>query len=119
MHTIRLCTHIHLSTCQESVCSLLGGNKATGWGRESGSDAWKEYMRRSAWYDDCACGSIWGTCSMSDYCLFSQCTVQSTMERIYLWLKGLSLSDQSCQTMSTTLRMLYSFPKILLTDIRS
>jgi len=26
----------------------FGGNKETGWGREAGSDAWKQYMRRSA-----------------------------------------------------------------------
>lgn len=29
------------------VCA--GGEKATGGGRESGSDAWKQYMRRSTW----------------------------------------------------------------------
>ena len=27
-----------------------GGEKHTGGGRESGSDAWKQYMRRSTWY---------------------------------------------------------------------
>lgn len=26
-----------------------GGEKSTGGGRESGSDAWKQYMRRSTW----------------------------------------------------------------------
>eukprot|EP01094_Clydonella_sp_ATCC50884_P013877 TRINITY_DN2419_c0_g1_i1.p2 TRINITY_DN2419_c0_g1~~TRINITY_DN2419_c0_g1_i1.p2 ORF type:complete len:557 (+),score=182.76 TRINITY_DN2419_c0_g1_i1:139-1671(+) len=26
----------------------FGGNKETGWGREAGSDSWKQYMRRSA-----------------------------------------------------------------------
>lgn len=29
---------------------LPGGEKHTGGGRESGSDAWKAYMRRSTWY---------------------------------------------------------------------
>ena len=33
--------HPHLS---------VGGEKHTGGGRESGSDAWKQYMRRSTWY---------------------------------------------------------------------
>ena len=27
-----------------------GGEKDTGGGRESGSDSWKQYMRRSTWY---------------------------------------------------------------------
>ena len=29
---------------------LLGGEKHTGGGRESGSDSWKQYMRRSTWW---------------------------------------------------------------------
>lgn len=29
--------------------NLVGGEKHTGGGRESGSDAWKAYMRRSTW----------------------------------------------------------------------
>eukprot|EP00924_Labyrinthula_sp_SR-Ha-C_P014488 maker-scaffold_94-snap-gene-0.27-mRNA-1 protein AED:0.05 eAED:0.05 QI:7/1/1/1/0/0/2/271/481 len=29
------------------IGGAFGGNKATGWGRESGSDSWKQYMRRS------------------------------------------------------------------------
>lgn len=29
---------------------MTGGEKHTGGGRESGSDAWKAYMRRSTWY---------------------------------------------------------------------
>lgn len=28
---------------------FVGGEKHTGGGRESGSDAWKQYMRRSTW----------------------------------------------------------------------
>ena len=34
---------------QSSSC-FQGGEKATGGGRESGSDAWKSYMRRSTWW---------------------------------------------------------------------
>lgn len=34
-----------------NLCSeMTGGEKHTGGGRESGSDAWKAYMRRSTWY---------------------------------------------------------------------
>ena len=28
---------------------IIGGEKATGGGRQAGSDAWKQYMRRSTW----------------------------------------------------------------------
>ncbi len=28
---------------------ISGGEKHTGGGRESGSDSWKQYMRRSTW----------------------------------------------------------------------
>ena len=31
------------------IYRLKGGEKHTGGGRESGSDAWKAYMRRSTW----------------------------------------------------------------------
>ena len=31
------------------IFSYKGGEKHTGGGRESGSDAWKNYMRRSSW----------------------------------------------------------------------
>lgn len=30
--------------------ALAGGEKHTGGGRESGSDSWKQYMRRSSWF---------------------------------------------------------------------
>ena len=30
-------------------CCSSGGEKATGGGREAGSDSWKQYMRRSTW----------------------------------------------------------------------
>lgn len=29
------------------IGGAFGGNKETGWGREAGSDSWKQYMRRS------------------------------------------------------------------------
>ncbi|KAG8702060.1 hypothetical protein FRC11_011711, partial [Ceratobasidium sp. 423] len=32
----------------DSVGAAFGGNKGTGWGRESGGDAWKQYVRWSA-----------------------------------------------------------------------
>ena len=35
--------------CIYLMCVCAGGEKATGGGRESGSDAWKQYMRRSTW----------------------------------------------------------------------
>ena len=34
-------------TSGAEIGGAFGGNKATGWGRESGSDSWKQYMRRS------------------------------------------------------------------------
>ena len=37
-----------LSLCADN-CLFSGGEKHTGGGRESGSDAWKAYMRRSTW----------------------------------------------------------------------
>lgn len=37
-------------TCSVIINVFIGGEKATGGGRESGSDSWKQYMRRSTWY---------------------------------------------------------------------
>lgn len=37
----------NIPTNGAEIGGAFGGNKATGWGRESGSDAWKQYMRRS------------------------------------------------------------------------
>ena len=31
----------------KNLGGAFGGNKATGWGREAGSDSWKQYMRRT------------------------------------------------------------------------
>eukprot|EP00512_Aurantiochytrium_limacinum_P002438 CAMPEP_0171497554 /NCGR_PEP_ID=MMETSP0958-20121227/7340_1 /TAXON_ID=87120 /ORGANISM="Aurantiochytrium limacinum, Strain ATCCMYA-1381" /LENGTH=520 /DNA_ID=CAMNT_0012031817 /DNA_START=213 /DNA_END=1775 /DNA_ORIENTATION=+ len=37
------------TSCSGAECGLaFGGNGTTGWGRECGSDAWKQYMRRSS-----------------------------------------------------------------------
>lgn len=36
-----------------------GGEKHTGGGRESGSDSWKQYMRRSTWYVHMYIISLW------------------------------------------------------------
>ena len=35
----------------DSPNCVPGGEKHTGGGRESGSDSWKQYMRRATWYD--------------------------------------------------------------------
>lgn len=37
----------NIGTSGAEIGGAFGGNKETGWGRESGSDAWKGYMRRS------------------------------------------------------------------------
>jgi len=39
--------NINIPTNGAEIGGAFGGNKATGGGRESGSDAWKQYMRRS------------------------------------------------------------------------
>jgi len=39
--------NINIPTSGAEIGGAFGGEKATGGGRESGSDAWKEYMRRS------------------------------------------------------------------------
>lgn len=38
--------YINLGTCGAEIGGAFGGEKETGGGRESGSDAWKAYMRR-------------------------------------------------------------------------
>jgi aldehyde dehydrogenase (NAD+) len=40
-------TNVNIGTSGAEVGGAFGGEKATGGGRESGSDAWKGYMRRS------------------------------------------------------------------------
>lgn len=39
--------NINIGTSGAEIGGAFGGNKATGGGRESGSDSWKQYMRRS------------------------------------------------------------------------
>jgi len=39
--------NVNIPTSGAEIGGAFGGEKATGGGRESGSDAWKEYMRRS------------------------------------------------------------------------
>jgi len=38
--------NVNLGTSGAEIGGAFGGEKATGGGRESGSDAWKQYMRR-------------------------------------------------------------------------
>lgn len=39
--------NVNIPTSGAEIGGAFGGNKATGWGREAGSDSWKQYMRRS------------------------------------------------------------------------
>lgn len=39
--------NVNIPTNGAEIGGAFGGNKETGWGRESGSDSWKAYMRRS------------------------------------------------------------------------
>jgi len=39
--------NLNAPTNGAEIGGAFGGNKATGWGREAGSDSWKQYMRRS------------------------------------------------------------------------
>ena len=39
--------NVNIPTSGAEIGGAFGGNKATGGGRESGADAWKQYMRRS------------------------------------------------------------------------
>ncbi|ORY35667.1 Aldehyde/histidinol dehydrogenase [Naematelia encephala] len=41
-------TNINVGTSGAEIGAAFGGNKSTGWGRESGGDAWKQYVRWSA-----------------------------------------------------------------------
>uniref|UniRef100_A0A1X7TCA8 Aldehyde dehydrogenase domain-containing protein n=1 Tax=Amphimedon queenslandica TaxID=400682 RepID=A0A1X7TCA8_AMPQE len=41
--------NVNIPTNGAEIGGAFGGEKATGGGRESGSDAWKQYMRRSTW----------------------------------------------------------------------
>ncbi|KAI0826342.1 Aldehyde/histidinol dehydrogenase [Irpex lacteus] len=39
---------VNVGTSGAEIGAAFGGNKSTGWGRESGGDAWKQYVRWSA-----------------------------------------------------------------------
>lgn len=39
--------NVNIGTSGAEIGGAFGGEKETGGGRESGSDAWKNYMRRS------------------------------------------------------------------------
>jgi aldehyde dehydrogenase (NAD+) len=38
--------NVNIGTSGAEIGGAFGGEKETGWGRESGSDSWKQYMRR-------------------------------------------------------------------------
>lgn len=61
--------NVNIPTNGAEIGGAFGGEKATGGGRESGSDSWKQYMRRSTWYV-CACYWYTYTCTicMCVYC---------------------------------------------------
>ncbi|KAL6010607.1 Aldehyde dehydrogenase 7 member B4 [Asimina triloba] len=42
--------NVNIPTNGAEIGGAFGGEKATGGGREAGSDSWKQYMRRSTWY---------------------------------------------------------------------
>ncbi|KAF6138806.1 hypothetical protein GIB67_025968 [Kingdonia uniflora] len=41
--------NVNIPTSGAEIGGAFGGEKATGGGREAGSDSWKQYMRRSTW----------------------------------------------------------------------
>ena len=41
--------NVNIPTSGAEIGGAFGGEKHTGGGRESGSDAWKQYCRRSTW----------------------------------------------------------------------
>ncbi|KAL6560005.1 hypothetical protein OROGR_005122 [Orobanche gracilis] len=42
--------NVNIPTNGAEIGGAFGGEKATGGGREAGSDSWKQYMRRSTWF---------------------------------------------------------------------
>jgi len=38
--------NVNVGTSGAEIGGAFGGNKETGWGRESGGDAWKGYMKQ-------------------------------------------------------------------------
>ena len=41
--------NVNIPTNGAEIGGAFGGEKETGGGRESGSDSWKQYMRRQTW----------------------------------------------------------------------
>lgn len=41
---------MNIPTNGAEIGGAFGGEKATGGGREAGSDSWKQYMHRATWY---------------------------------------------------------------------
>lgn len=41
--------NVNIPTSGAEIGGAFGGEKHTGGGRESGGDAWKQYMRRGTW----------------------------------------------------------------------
>lgn len=41
--------NVNIPTNGAEIGGAFGGEKATGGGREAGSDSWKQYMRRLTW----------------------------------------------------------------------
>ncbi|KAB5564013.1 hypothetical protein DKX38_004067 [Salix brachista] len=50
--------NVNIPTNGAEIGGAFGGEKATGGGREAGSDSWKQYMRRSTWFKSCS-PSLW------------------------------------------------------------
>lgn len=42
--------NLNIPTSGAEIGGAFGGEKHTGGGRESGSDSWRAYMRRSTWF---------------------------------------------------------------------
>lgn len=42
--------NVNIPTNGAEIGGAFGGEKETGGGRESGSDSWKQYMRRQTWF---------------------------------------------------------------------
>ena len=42
--------NVNIPTNGAEIGGAFGGEKETGGGRESGSNSWQQYMRRSTWY---------------------------------------------------------------------
>lgn len=47
---VDLKVNVNIPTSGAEIGGAFGGEKHTGGGRESGSDSWKQYMRRATWF---------------------------------------------------------------------